>query len=78
MPECMAHQQEPKPEYTDGVCYGGLWTCPRCQRLVCEGYGCADEQPEMCDGCAEIFFLNKGDKTLASVTAIPYAELPPL
>ncbi|KKN83797.1 hypothetical protein LCGC14_0294500 [marine sediment metagenome] len=47
---CQAHKTKPDPE---GVrnCYGELWICEGCKRVVCAGFGCADEAPDLCDDC---------------------------
>lgn len=45
---CQEHKQLPDPHGTRG-CYGPLFTCPRCSRRVCAGYGGAPDP--RCDTC---------------------------
>lgn len=48
---CEAHGSEPAEDYHDGPCYGKLWQCQGCNRMVCAGYGAADDLIDFCDSC---------------------------
>ena len=51
--QCQQHNRTPDASF-QGLghnCYGTLWQCIQCKRLVCAGYSVADDQPDKCDGC---------------------------
>ena len=33
------------------VCYGELWECERCHKIICWEEGCADDLVDVCDDC---------------------------
>lgn len=37
------------------VCYGELWECSNCHKIVCYAEG-IDDHPELCDDCWCLFF----------------------
>lgn len=48
--ECKEHKQVPDPSSKRG-CYGALWQCAYCHRLICVGYGMSDGMVDACDTC---------------------------
>ena len=36
------------------VCYGPLFECAACERVVCAGYGADDAYSDLCDACWQL------------------------
>ena len=49
-PKCEEHKRVTDQDY-EGNCYGELWQCKYCRRLICAGFGSSDGMIDACDNC---------------------------